>query len=114
MGPSTAGFFLLVVEVNALNSHSRAKKTSAVSTLIFGKNLARQMINNKLINDIITIYSPNRQKKQSAVTTSAEHEHLRRPENTGAWDKNLKNYAAVMTRQMRTKCATCKKLTRMY
>ena len=100
--------------MNALNSHARAKKTSAAPTLIFRTKLARQKINNKLNNDGVTIHSPNRPKKRSAVTTSAEHEHLRRPENTGAWDENLKNYAAVATRHMRTKCATCKKLTRMY
>ena len=114
MGPSTAGFFLSVAEVNALNSHARAKKTSAAPTLIFRKNLARQMINNKLNNDGITIHSPNQPKKRSAVTTLAEHDLLMRPENTGAWDENLKNYTTVMTRHMRTKCATCKNLTRTY
>ena len=107
-------FFLSVSEVNALNSQARGRKMAAVPTLVFRKKLAKQMIFNKLSSDGIAIPSPTRPKKRRSEVDNSEHQHLRRPNYSGAWDERIKDFSQVGTEYLKTKCATCKNETRMY
>ena len=107
-------FFLSIAEVNAVNTQARARKTSAVPTLAFRKNLAKQMMLNNLDDDGVRCSSPIRAQKRLSEPSSGEHDHLKRPKFTGSWDEISGTWSNVCTEYSKTRCSICSSETWMY
>jgi hypothetical protein len=100
--------------VNAVNSQARATRKAAVPTLEFWKKMARQMIENWLNNDGITLPSPRQPSKRVVESVSREHELVKRPTFTGSWDEYRNNCWRVMTEYLKLKCVSCPEKVQTY
>ncbi len=105
-------FICSVAEVNAVNSRARARNNTADPQLTFRRNLAWDMLENKI--EIIP------QQRGSPMKTRNRrkpivHDLKKRPIYTGRWDPVKGKFKKIVTDYMRLKCGICNnRTTRMY
>lgn len=107
-------FLCSVSEVNAVNSRARARKEAAEDQLTFRRNLAKQMLQNRISDDGDVAHTPIRARRQSGGLHSREHEMMTRPNFTGGWDLEGRKFRRVKTKYCKTACASCSQLCRTY
>ena len=104
-------FICSVAEVNAVNSRARARKGKTDPQLTFRRNLALDMLENKIGLTKEPINSPIKTRRQRKVPG---HCKKTRPTFSGKWDSVKGKWKHVRTEYMRLDCAVCKKSTRTY
>jgi hypothetical protein len=80
-------FMLSVAEVNANNSSARALDVPAVHQIVFRKQLAKEMMYNKLTETGGIRHSQIRARKRSWESLDMEHKLMTKPTYTGSWEK---------------------------
>jgi hypothetical protein len=107
-------FICSVAEVNANNSQARALKEPAKHQIVFRKQLAKEMMYNRVTDSGGVRHSPIRAKKRSRESMEAEHMLKTKPTFTGAWDAHKKQFNSVKSEYLKQKCKTCTREIRTY
>ena len=104
-------FLCSVAEVNAVQSRARGKNEVAEPQLHFRRELARQMIENTLLDNPPT---PEVTPVQCRPRRNADHALKKRAAFEGEWDLDRRKFKQVTTDYVRLKCRECGKGCRTY
>lgn len=107
-------FLLEVAEVNAVNSRSRARKKPAEPQLVFRRQLAKAMLQNKIDSHGNLQCSPIRPRKRARMSDVVQHKLLTKPTYTGIWDNSKNDWKEVNTEYLKGRCSTCSSEVRTY
>jgi len=104
-------FLCSVAEVNAVNSRARGRKANTDPQLTFRRNLAVEMMENKIGINLPRPPSPVATRSKRKVVG---HEKRKRPIHTGAWDNAKGTWKTTKTDYTKLLCSVCKTKCRTY
>ena len=107
-------FICSVAESNAVHCKARALKAPTTPQLEFRRNLAKQMLMNKLGDDGTRVGSPVRPRKRGRDDRIRDHDLESRPNFTGKWDNSTNSWTKITTRYCKIKCGTCNNKVRTF
>ncbi len=97
--------------MNAVNSRARGRKANTDPQLTFCRNLAVEMMENKIGINLPCPPSPVVTRSKRKVVG---HEKGKRPIHTGAWDNAKGTWKTTKTDYTKLHCSVCKTKCRTY
>jgi hypothetical protein len=108
-------FLCSMAEVNANNSKARAHDKPAEHQIVFRKQLAKEMMFNKITDSGGVRTSPIRAKMRSRMEMlETKHKLVKKPKFTGRWDASEKQWRASTVEYLKQTCKTCSREVRTY
>ena len=101
-------FLLSVAKVNSVQARARGRNEVAEGTLTFWRQLAMQMLKNKI--GVVAAPSPRR----VWTRTSTDHVHRKQKKNEGTWNYTTRRFTRRKTEYIHHPCSECGKTTRNY
>jgi hypothetical protein len=86
----------------------------AVHHIVFRKQLAKEMMYNKLTETGGIRHFPIRERKRSRESLDMEHKLMTKPTYTGSWEETVKCFKEVSTEYLKQKCYSCSRKIRTY
>lgn len=107
-------FICSVAEANAVNCRARASNAHTTPQLEFRRELAMQMLENRIGVDGVVVHSPIRARKRGREDKASSHGLCTRPNFTGGWRTELNTWGKITTQYAKIKCSTCNVKIRTY
>ena len=107
-------FICSIAEANAVNCQAWASNANATPQLEFCRELAMQMLENRIGVDGVVVHSPIWARKRGREDKASSHELCTRPNFTGGWRTELNTWGKITTQYAKIKCSTCNVKIRTY